>query len=135
MGRALELAGRGERSRVTPNPLVGAVIARGDETIGQGFHAELGGLHAERAALEDCRRPVHLWRAEADAIGVGIGTALADDPLLTAREGSPARQPARVVFDTDARLPHDSQLVRTVDRARLIVVAGPGAPAKRTKAL
>jgi diaminohydroxyphosphoribosylaminopyrimidine deaminase / 5-amino-6-(5-phosphoribosylamino)uracil reductase len=52
--RALELAERG-RGRVSPNPLVGAVIVRDGEAIGEGFHAELGGLHAERAALEDCR--------------------------------------------------------------------------------
>jgi diaminohydroxyphosphoribosylaminopyrimidine deaminase/5-amino-6-(5-phosphoribosylamino)uracil reductase len=52
--RALELA-EGGRGRVSPNPLVGAVVVRGDAVIGEGFHAELGGLHAERAALADCR--------------------------------------------------------------------------------
>ena len=52
--RALELA-EGGRGRVSPNPLVGAVLVRGGEVIGEGFHAELGGLHAERAAIEDCR--------------------------------------------------------------------------------
>ncbi|HXR60295.1 MAG TPA: bifunctional diaminohydroxyphosphoribosylaminopyrimidine deaminase/5-amino-6-(5-phosphoribosylamino)uracil reductase RibD, partial [Solirubrobacterales bacterium] len=53
--RALSLA-EGGRGRVSPNPLVGAVVVRDGEVIGEGFHAELGGLHAERAALEDCRR-------------------------------------------------------------------------------
>ena len=38
---------------MSPNPLVGAVLARGGEVIGEGIHAELGGLHAERAAIED----------------------------------------------------------------------------------
>jgi diaminohydroxyphosphoribosylaminopyrimidine deaminase / 5-amino-6-(5-phosphoribosylamino)uracil reductase len=52
--RALDLAEEG-RGRVSPNPLVGAVIVRGGEVIGEGFHAALGELHAERAALEDCR--------------------------------------------------------------------------------
>ena len=52
--RALELAERG-RGRVSPNPLVGAVVVRDGEIVGEGFHAELGGLHAERAALADCR--------------------------------------------------------------------------------
>src|SRR3954464_8603032 len=52
--RALELAEQG-RGRVSPNPLVGAVIVRDGNVIGEGFHAELGGLHAERAAIEDCR--------------------------------------------------------------------------------
>src|SRR3954470_11109550 len=51
--RALELAERG-RGRVSPNPLVGAVVVREGEVLGEGFHAELGGLHAERAALADC---------------------------------------------------------------------------------
>ena len=52
---SLELA-EGGRGEVSPNPLVGAVLVRDGEVIGEGFHAELGGLHAERAALEDCRR-------------------------------------------------------------------------------
>src|ERR1700754_187536 len=48
--KALALA-EGGRGRVSPNPLVGAVIVRDGEIIGEGFHAALGGLHAERAAL------------------------------------------------------------------------------------
>jgi diaminohydroxyphosphoribosylaminopyrimidine deaminase / 5-amino-6-(5-phosphoribosylamino)uracil reductase len=55
MRRALELA-EGGRGRVSPNPLVGAVLVRDGRTIGEGFHARLGGLHAETEALEDCRR-------------------------------------------------------------------------------
>ncbi len=51
--RALELA-EGGRGRVSPNPLVGAVVVRDGEVIGEGLHAELGDLHAERAALADC---------------------------------------------------------------------------------
>jgi diaminohydroxyphosphoribosylaminopyrimidine deaminase/5-amino-6-(5-phosphoribosylamino)uracil reductase len=54
LARALELAERG-RGRVSPNPLVGAVVVRAGEVVGEGFHAELGDLHAERAALKDCR--------------------------------------------------------------------------------
>jgi diaminohydroxyphosphoribosylaminopyrimidine deaminase/5-amino-6-(5-phosphoribosylamino)uracil reductase len=50
MGRALDLAWRGW-GRVAPNPLVGAVVLRGTEVIGEGWHAEFGGLHAETAAL------------------------------------------------------------------------------------
>jgi len=253
--RALELA-EGGRGRVSPNPLVGAVIVRDGEVIGEGFHAELGGLHAERAALEDCRsrgedpagatmyvtlepcahqgrqppcveaileagvgrvviasddpsekaagrgpgilrdggvevafasgaeataarrlnQPfrkhartglpfvvlkmamsldgqtttapddspwisgpesrdlVQKWRAESDAIAVGIGTALADDPLLTARiEG--ARQPKRVVFDSQARLPLDSQLLQTLDQSPVLVITAPDAPADNVSTL
>ena len=61
---------------------------------------------------EASRARAHRWRAESDAVAVGIGTALADDPLLTARVEGVARQPRRVVFDSEARLPLDSQLVR-----------------------
>lgn len=253
--RALELAEKG-RGRVSPNPLVGAVLVRDGVVIGQGFHAELGGPHAERAALADCRERgedpaggtmyvtlepcahegrqppcvdavleagiarvviasddpsekaagrgpgilrdggaevefaagaeaasarllnqafrkhartglplvtlklamsldgrtttvpgdspwisgersrelVHTWRAESDAIAVGIGTVLADDPLLTARVPG-ARQPLRVVFDRQARLPLDSQLLATLDQAGVLVVVAPEADGGRTDAL
>lgn len=82
----------------------------------------------------ESRDLVHKWRAESDAIAVGIGTALADDPLLTARiEG--ARQPKRVVFDSRARLPLGSQLLSTLDQAPVLVIAPPDAPADRVAAL
>jgi diaminohydroxyphosphoribosylaminopyrimidine deaminase/5-amino-6-(5-phosphoribosylamino)uracil reductase len=268
--RALELA-EGGRGKVSPNPLVGAVVVRDGEVIGEGFHAELGDLHAERAALEDCgrrgedpagatmyvtlepcahqgRQPpcveaileagvarvvvasedpsekasgrgpgmlrdggvrvdfavgeeataarllnqpfrkhartglplvtlklamsldgrtrtgpgdspwisgaesrelVHRWRAEADAIAVGIGTVLADDPLLTARppgssfdsdsgsnlDRTGVRQPLRVVFDRQARLPLDSQLLQTLDTSPLLVVVSSEADGDRRAAL
>lgn len=256
--KAIALA-EGGRGRVSPNPLVGAVVVRDGEIIGEGFHAALGGLHAERAALADAaergesvagatmyvtlepcahhgRQPpcveaileadigrvviasgdpstkasgrgpeqlrdagveikfidteteeagaarllnqafrkhgitdlplvilktamsldgrtatpegsspwisgersrelVHVWRGECDAIAVGIGTALADDPLLTARMGGEARQPVRVVFDSGARLPLTSQLVKTIDEAPLTIVHGPDADHRRLEAL
>ncbi len=272
--RALELAEHG-RGRVSPNPLVGAVVVREGEMIGEGHHAELGGLHAERAALADCRERgedpagatmyvtlepcahqgrqppcveavleagiarvviasedpsekaagrgpgilrdggvevafaagaeaaaarllnqpfrkhartglplvtlklamsldgrtstapgdspwisgersrelVHRWRAESDAIAVGIGTALVDDPLLTARPADPGsggpypriarkrttagevRQPLRVVFDSQARLPLDSQLLATLDQAPVLAVTSPDAEPGRVSAL
>src|ERR1700742_3698806 len=50
LARAIEIAGGG-RGRVSPNPLVGAVIVRDGVVLGEGFHAELGGPHAERAAI------------------------------------------------------------------------------------
>jgi diaminohydroxyphosphoribosylaminopyrimidine deaminase/5-amino-6-(5-phosphoribosylamino)uracil reductase len=258
LGQALERA-EGGRGRVSPNPLVGAVIVRDGDVLGSGFHARLGGLHAERAALADCRERghdpagatmyvtlepcahqgrqppcteaileaglarvvigaedptekasgrgpgilrdggievafasgaeatasrllnqpfrkharsglplvilktamsldgrtatppgespwisgeasralVHRWRAESDSIAVGIGTALADDPLLTARgEGAAAEgQPLRVVFDSRARLPLDSQLLCTIEQAPVLVVASQEADPDRLAAL
>jgi diaminohydroxyphosphoribosylaminopyrimidine deaminase/5-amino-6-(5-phosphoribosylamino)uracil reductase len=256
LARAIEIASGG-RGRVSPNPLVGAVIVRDGEVLGEGFHAELGGAHAERAAIaaaggadlrgatlyvslepcahhgrtppctdaileagiarvviasedptekaagrgpgilrdegidvviaddelaararllnqpfrkhsrtgrpwilfksamtldgkvatrtgdskwisgEESRRMSHYWRAECDAVAVGIGTALTDDPLLTARTPSrpPARQPRRIVFDSEARLPLDSQLVRGAADLPLTVVTSRAAPRLATDAL
>jgi diaminohydroxyphosphoribosylaminopyrimidine deaminase/5-amino-6-(5-phosphoribosylamino)uracil reductase len=73
-------------------------------------------------SCEESRRLVHRWRAEVDAVCVGIGTVLADDPLLTARTDNVGRQPRRVVFDSDTRLPLESNLVRTAHEVPLIVV-------------
>jgi diaminohydroxyphosphoribosylaminopyrimidine deaminase/5-amino-6-(5-phosphoribosylamino)uracil reductase len=82
------------------------------------------------------RAMVHRWRADADAVAVGIGTALADDPRLTARDlDGPVRQPMRVVFDGAARLPVGSALVRGARDLPVIVVAGADAPAERVAAL
>ena len=86
---------------------------------------------------EASRARVHRWRAESDAVCVGIGTALSDDPLLTARGEmvGTARQPTRVVFDSKARLPLDSRLVGSIGEAALLVIASPAAPADRVRAL
>lgn len=68
---------------------------------------------------------VHALRAEADAVAVGIGTALADDPELTVRIGpAPRVPPARVVFDRRGRLPLDSRLVRGAPEVPLYLVTG-----------
>jgi diaminohydroxyphosphoribosylaminopyrimidine deaminase/5-amino-6-(5-phosphoribosylamino)uracil reductase len=86
---------------------------------------------------EASRALVHRWRAESDAVCVGIGTALADDPLLTPREvgAGAARHPVRIVFDSKARLPLDSRLVGSIREAALLVIASPAAPADRVRAL
>jgi len=88
---------------------------------------------------EDSRRLVHHWRASVDAVVVGIGTALADDPQLTARpDGLPAeleRQPRRVVFDTLARLPPTSQLVAAAAEIPLTLVVSRAAARADTDAL
>src|SRR3954468_11246982 len=241
LARAIELA-EGGRGRTSPNPLVGAVIVQDGAVVGEGFHAEIGGPHAERAAIaacagtdlhgatmyvslepcahtgrtppcteaiveagiarvviasddptekaagrgpgilrdegievtmadgelaararllnqplrkhartgrpfvlfksamtldgkvatrtgdskwisgEDSRRLSHHWRADCDAVVVGIGTALTDDPQLTARIDGVRRQPRRIVFDSEARLPLDSQLVKGASEVPLTVV-------------
>jgi diaminohydroxyphosphoribosylaminopyrimidine deaminase/5-amino-6-(5-phosphoribosylamino)uracil reductase len=241
MRRALELAERG-RGFVEPNPLVGAVVVRDSQAVGEGWHERYGGPHAEVNALaaagavaqgatlyvtlEPCchhgktppctdtllragvrrvvaamqdpfpevagkgaallraagitvdlggceaearrlnapylkllatgrpyvhakwamtldgkiatrtgdskwisnkasRHHVHKLRGRMDAIVVGIGTVLADDPLLTARPPGP-RTPVRIVLDSRGRVPSDAQLVRTAREVpALIVTAGP----------
>jgi diaminohydroxyphosphoribosylaminopyrimidine deaminase/5-amino-6-(5-phosphoribosylamino)uracil reductase len=239
MRRALVLARRGW-GRTAPNPMVGAVVVRDDDIVGEGWHARYGGPHAEVVALnaagararggtlyvslepcahagktppctdailragvarvvcavrdpnpiatggarkleaagieisfgieeadarelnaaffhaltsprpfitlklatsidsaitdasgrsqwltgEDARRYVHRLRAGHDAVAVGAGTALADDPSLTVRSGRPPRvPPTRIVFDRRARLRLDSKLVRTAREVPTVVVA------------
>ena len=252
MRRALRLARKGW-GRVAPNPLVGAVIVRDGVVVGEGWHAEYGGAHAEVAALraageaargatayvtlEPCnhwgrtppcvdallaagvarvvigaddphaiaaggmarlraaavavdagvlatdavelnapfffdvtggdrpwitlklalsidaaiadhthapawltgarsRRLVHRMRAGHDAIAVGIGTALADDPLLTVRDVQlPRVLPLRVVFDRTARLPTSAKLVGTAREWPTCVVCDPDATESRRTAL
>jgi diaminohydroxyphosphoribosylaminopyrimidine deaminase / 5-amino-6-(5-phosphoribosylamino)uracil reductase len=252
--RTIELAAEA-RGHTSPNPLVGAVVVKGERTIGEGFHAGPGLPHAERQALEACReegpqgatlyvtlepcchhgrtppctdaiveagiarvvvasddptskasgrglgilrdegvevevldgeaghlarllnqpfrkhartgRPLvllkaamtldgkvatrtgdsqwisceasraraHRWRAEADAVAVGLGTAVADDPMLTARVEGVGRQPTRVVFDSEARLPLESRLVQSVLEVPVLVVCSRAASRTRTEAL
>lgn len=257
LARAIELAEQG-RGQVSPNPLVGAVIANADGVIGEGFHRAAGRPHAEIEALnaaagqdlsgatlyvslepcchqgltppctdaireagigrvvvgsddpsghasgrglgilrddgvevvladgeladrarllnqpfrkrartgrpwvlfksamtldgkvatrsgdskwisgEESRLRAHYWRAECDAVAVGVGTALTDDPRLTARVETeprpPSRQPRRVVFDSMGRLPLGGQLVREARRVPLTVVVSRAAPRTATDA-
>src|SRR6204780_2998605 len=88
---------------------------------------------------EQSRELAHRWRASVDAVVVGIGTALADDPQLTARpDGLPAEpgaQPRRVVFDSLARLPPSSQLVAAAAEIPLTIVASRAAARADTDAL
>jgi diaminohydroxyphosphoribosylaminopyrimidine deaminase/5-amino-6-(5-phosphoribosylamino)uracil reductase len=87
----------------------------------------------------DSRELAHRWRAAVDAVVVGIGTALADDPQLTARpDGLMAEagtQPRRVVFDSLARLPTSSQLVAAAAEIPLTVVVSRAAARADTDAL
>ena len=85
---------------------------------------------------EAARTEGHELRSRLMAIMVGIGTALADNPLLTCRiEGREVRQPVRVVVDSQARLPLDSRLVATAGECRTIVAHTRFASAGRLKAL
>ncbi len=75
---------------------------------------------------EQSRGVVHRLRSRMDAIVVGAATARLDDPLLTARPSGP-RIATRIVLDSQASLPADSQLVKTVEQAPVLVVAAESA--------
>jgi len=85
---------------------------------------------------ERARDRVHMMRAENDAILIGVGTALADDPLLTCRlPGMEDRSPVRVVLDSKLTLPVVSRLVETARSTPLWVMTGPRAAPAPAKAL
>jgi diaminohydroxyphosphoribosylaminopyrimidine deaminase / 5-amino-6-(5-phosphoribosylamino)uracil reductase len=77
----------------------------------------------------ESRHLVHELRARAGAVAVGVGTAIRDDPQLTARDVEPRaeRQPVRVVFDRRGRLPLESVLVQTARDVPVIAIAEPAA--------
>ncbi len=83
-------------------------------------------------SCEQSRQEVHALRGECDGILVGVGTVLADDPLLTNRSGA-GRQPARVVLDSHLRTPLSSQLIRTAGDAP-VIIACPAKAAAANKA-
>jgi diaminohydroxyphosphoribosylaminopyrimidine deaminase/5-amino-6-(5-phosphoribosylamino)uracil reductase len=75
------------------------------------------------------RDRVHRLRTQHDAIMIGIGTALADDPLLTCRlPGMAKHSPVRIVADSMLRLPLDSRLVKSAYETPVWVIAGAKAP-------
>jgi diaminohydroxyphosphoribosylaminopyrimidine deaminase/5-amino-6-(5-phosphoribosylamino)uracil reductase len=83
---------------------------------------------------EASRALVHKVRGQVDAILVGRLTAERDDPLLTARPAGP-RVATRIVLDSEASISLESQLVRTIDQAPLVIVTKETAPLERIKRL
>ncbi|MDR1274677.1 MAG: bifunctional diaminohydroxyphosphoribosylaminopyrimidine deaminase/5-amino-6-(5-phosphoribosylamino)uracil reductase RibD [Odoribacteraceae bacterium] len=85
---------------------------------------------------EAAREMVHEARSRHMAVVAGIGTVLADDPLLNARlPGREARQPARVIVDSRARLPLESRIVQTARLYATLLMHAPDAPGERLEAL
>src|SRR5258708_4630804 len=134
LARAVELAQRG-LGRVSPNPVVGAVIVRADVVLGEGWHEEHGGPHAAVNAILAPPRPgaprgspattggrrPHRGPPQAAPGPGGSGPPPADDPQLPAPTNALPRQPRRVVFDSTARLPLASRLVSGTADVPLVV--------------
>jgi diaminohydroxyphosphoribosylaminopyrimidine deaminase/5-amino-6-(5-phosphoribosylamino)uracil reductase len=84
---------------------------------------------------DESRARAHRWRSELDAVAVGIGTATVDDPQLTARVEAVYRQPLRVVFDSEAQLPPESNLVRSAPEVPVLLVCSRAASRTAVQAL
>lgn len=86
---------------------------------------------------EQSRRQVHGLRDRVDAILIGSGTALIDDPSLTTRLPSSrrGRDPLRVILDTALRLPTTAKMLKQESAAETWIFCGPDADAKRAAAL
>ncbi len=82
----------------------------------------------------EARALVHMLRARHDAVAVGIGTALADDPRLTVRDAAGV-SPTRVVFDTKLRIPAHSRLVESAVDVPTWVVCSADAPTEAEEVL
>ena len=78
---------------------------------------------------------VQVMRSTHEAIMVGVGTALGDDPALTVRLNGLDRRPLRVVLDTHLRLPEGSRLAATARDAPTLVIAGATAPDEAARRL
>ena len=103
----------------------------------QSLDGKIGGSGEDSGWIsgEKSRRFVHKLRRESQAILVGINTALADDPLLTARPGIRGRQALRIVVDSRLRLGVGSLLVRTVGKAPLMIAAAKETVASKREAV
>ena len=81
---------------------------------------------------EAARAHVQTLRHRNDAILVGVGTVIADDPLLTDRSGLPRRRKLlRVILDSSLRIPPESKILRSAENDVLVICSKPNPPARR----
>jgi diaminohydroxyphosphoribosylaminopyrimidine deaminase/5-amino-6-(5-phosphoribosylamino)uracil reductase len=123
---------RGHVLRVTTGrPMVTFKIAR----TADGYAGGPGGARLA-VSCPEASAWVHLQRAHHDAIMLGIGSVLADDPQLTVRlPGMADRSPVRVILDTQLRLPVHGQLVASARQVPVWVIAAETAPVAQEAAL
>jgi len=95
------------------------VIAKWAQTLDGRLSTRDG--HSQWISCSRSRRLVHRQRGRVDAILTAIGTVLADDPRLTARDVRRRRTARRVVVDSDLRIPRDAALLQTLDDAPLTI--------------
>ena len=114
-------------------PFLWSKVRRNRPFVAMKMAASLDGFSADDTgrsqwiSSSEAREYVHLLRAGFDAVGVGRGTAEADDPQLTARgEVAPRVVPKRVVFGRSGTLSCDLQMVRTSDDVPTVFVTGQG---------
>jgi len=122
-------ANLGHVLRVTQGrPMVALKLA----LTADGFAAGLSGEERISITGPVANGYVHMQRALHDAVLVGAGTALADNPLLTVRlPGMEARKPLRVVFDSDLKLRLKSRLAETATVYPTLVIAAEDASAEK----
>jgi diaminohydroxyphosphoribosylaminopyrimidine deaminase/5-amino-6-(5-phosphoribosylamino)uracil reductase len=110
-----------------------SVMLRGRPLVTMKVALSLDGRIAEAAGVRTrltgpaANRLIHRERAEVDALAVGSGTVLADDPLLTARGAYRHRPLTRVVFDARLRTPPRAKLFSTLEAGPVIIVSTPSA--------
>lgn len=123
---------RGHITRVTKGrPAVTVKLARTTE----GFAGSKSGPRLMITG-EIANGRVHLMRTHADAVMVGVGTVLADDPQLTVRlPGLEARSPVRVIIDSNLRTPVSARVVGSAQEVPTWIVATVEAPIKAERAL
>jgi diaminohydroxyphosphoribosylaminopyrimidine deaminase / 5-amino-6-(5-phosphoribosylamino)uracil reductase len=78
--------------------------------------------HSKWITGEKARQNVHVLRNEVDAILVGIGTVLADDPMLTTRLETGGKSPIRIVLDSDLKTPVEAKITNCYDAKTWIVI-------------
>jgi len=149
-GGANALAGTGvevtmgcrEREAIALNQVFITAARRGRPHVTLKWAATLDGATADSRRSSrwvtgtQARLEAHRLRSRADAVVVGIGTALADDPALDVRLGSPwPREPFRVVVDSFARLPVTARLIEAGRPERALVAVTDAADAERVGGL